>query len=577
MTLTLTIENEPSLPNGAPVSVRLTDRRGIDIGRSATIDWPLPDPTRFISGRHCEVRYRDDGYWLNDLSTNGTFLNDSPRRIQAPYKLRHGDRLAIGSYVIAVSIEADEAPAQDLPETEGIAPAPVGPRDTAELDAQIAEAMTVETAPPYTAAEPRSGPPSAAGPSLGDLLESEPQRRDLVGAAARESAGSQPPFTMVRARGFFAAPAPSLDAAERSDLFGEPVADAAGEASPERPSPAQGKAPGPPAASPACDEAGPGPLKNEAKGLDAEASGAASLDARSQEALAWSAPQRAPQQAADFPPNAPGEKLSREPQNAHAAELQARNLHGLDQQMPDIPSPAPQTTPDPGEFLRRFAKGAGIPENVFARQDGLKVAEDLGALMRMAVEDLTQLLSARFKAKRFARTSSQTMIQALDNNPLKFAPTADDALKIMFGPRTSGYLDARRAFESAFTDLKTHQINTFAAMQQAVRMLVEDFDPKAIEQAAGEDKGLAALFGAHKARLWDLFFARWQAKSLRHEDGLVDAFMLYFAQCYDQAKETKESKGIIISHARLAPGLAFYPSGRKIDRRPGFRALAKRP
>ena len=70
------------------------------------------------------------------------------------------------------------------------------------------------------------------------------------------------------------------------------------------------------------------------------------------------------------------------------------------------------------------------------------------------------------------------MIQALDNNPLKFAPTATDALKIMFGPRTSGYLDARRAFDGAFTDLKTHQIMTFAAMQQAVRMLVEDLDPK---------------------------------------------------------------------------------------------------
>ncbi|MGO9675247.1 MAG: type VI secretion system-associated FHA domain protein [Methylocella sp.] len=119
------------------------------------------------------------------------------------------------------------------------------------------------------------------------------------------------------------------------------------------------------------------------------------------------------------------------------------------------------------------------------------------------------------------------------------APTATDALKIMFGPRTSDYLDARRAFNGAFMDLKTHQIATFATMQQAVRMLVEDLDPKAIEAAAGEDTSLAALFGAHKARLWDLYVARWQAKTLRHEDGLVDAFMFYFAQCYDQGEETK--------------------------------------
>ena len=196
--------------------------------------------------------------------------------------------------------------------------------------------------------------------------------------------------------------------------------------------------------------------------------------------------------------------------------------------------------PSAEEFLRRFAKGAGIPDHIFARQDGLKVAEELGAMMRMAVEDSDALLNARFKAKRFARASSQTMIQALDNNPLKFAPTATDALKIMFGPRTSGYLDARRAFDGAFTDLKTHQIMTFAAMQQRRPHARRGFlDPQAIEAAAGEDKGLAALFGAHKARLWDLYVARWQAKTLRHEDGLVDAFMLYFAQCYDQGKEAK--------------------------------------
>jgi type VI secretion system protein ImpI len=157
--------------------------------------------------------------------------------------------------------------------------------------------------------------------------------------------------------------------------------------------------------------------------------------------------------------------------------------------------------------------------------------------MRLVVENLTQLLSARYKAKRFARTSSQTMVQAFDNNPLKFAPTAEDALKIMFGPRTRGYLDARRALEGAFGDLKTHQIKTFSAMQRAVKMLVEDLDPDEIGSALGPEKGFAALFGNRKSRLWDMYLARWHAKSLRHEEGLVDAFMLYFAECYDESND----------------------------------------
>jgi type VI secretion system protein ImpI len=120
---------------------------------------------------------------------------------------------------------------------------------------------------------------------------------------------------------------------------------------------------------------------------------------------------------------------------------------------------------------------------------------------------------------------------------LKFSPSAEDALRIMFGPRTRGFLDARHAIEGAFADLKAHQVYTFAAMQQAVRMLVEDFDPTAIDIAAGPDHGLSNLLGSRKARLWDLYVARWQAKTLRHDDGLAGAFLRYFGQCFDEAKE----------------------------------------
>lgn len=510
MTLILTIENEQSLPNGAPVSVRLTDRRGIDIGRSASIDWSLPDPTRFISGRHCEVRYRDDGYWLNDLSTNGTFLNDSARRIQAPHKLRHGDRLAIGAYVIAVAIETDGEPESDIVDgadadaaaAESVAAlAPIQPKDAAALDAEIAQAIAIETAsdaapPLQTQPEPQVDATSRTSGSA-SVFELPPVNRG--------GAPAPPPFTMIRARGFPSPPAPFRETAERP-----PEARSFTAPSPEAEGASLVASPPPDAAT-----------TSRAQSPEAETADAPLIDAQEAEARAWKTPERIAQtKILDEPAGACAESPAADV-NAGAAKASSAPAPGLD------------------DFLRSFAKGAGIPEHIFARQDGLKVAEDLGALMRMAVSDLTQLLSARFKAKRFARTSSQTMIQALDNNPLKFAPTADDALKIMFGPRTSGYLDAKRAFEGAFTDLKTHQINTFAAMQQAVRMLVEDLDPKVIEDAAGEDKGLAALFGAHKARLWDLYLARWQAKTLRHEDGLVDAFMLYFAQCYDEAREPK--------------------------------------
>jgi type VI secretion system protein ImpI len=154
--------------------------------------------------------------------------------------------------------------------------------------------------------------------------------------------------------------------------------------------------------------------------------------------------------------------------------------------------------------------------------------------MRLMVENVRQLLNARIEAKRLARSSSQTMIQALDNNPLKFSPSAEEALRIMFGPPTKSYLDARRAFEQGFDDLKAHQIQTYSAMQQALRMLLDDLDPEAIDKDTETDRGIAAMIGSRKARLWDAYMARWQAKTRRQEGGIGDVFMQYFAECYDR-------------------------------------------
>src|SRR4029077_15424816 len=99
------------LPDGGPLSVSVTGKRNIDIGRDSHLDWTLPDPTRFISSKHAEIRYRDGGYWLHDVSTNGTFLNGGDPRMQAPPCLRTGDRFTIGHYIIAAAVDAEQAEA----------------------------------------------------------------------------------------------------------------------------------------------------------------------------------------------------------------------------------------------------------------------------------------------------------------------------------------------------------------------------------------------------------------------------------------------------------------------------------
>ena len=77
--LRLSIENVDRLPDGGPLRIEVKGR-GLDLGRDAHLDWTLPDPGRTVSGKHCEIRFRDGGYWLHDVSTNGTFLDGAEIR-----------------------------------------------------------------------------------------------------------------------------------------------------------------------------------------------------------------------------------------------------------------------------------------------------------------------------------------------------------------------------------------------------------------------------------------------------------------------------------------------------------------
>ena len=46
------------------------------IGRHETNDWVLRDTDRYVSGKHAEIEHRGGTWWVRDLSTNGTFIND---------------------------------------------------------------------------------------------------------------------------------------------------------------------------------------------------------------------------------------------------------------------------------------------------------------------------------------------------------------------------------------------------------------------------------------------------------------------------------------------------------------------
>ncbi len=92
---------------------------GGTIGRSADNDWVLPDPQRYLSAHHARVQFREGNFYIQDVSTNGTYVNDDmeplAKRGSSGYLLGHGDILRMGEYHIVAAVESRKEQEDALP------------------------------------------------------------------------------------------------------------------------------------------------------------------------------------------------------------------------------------------------------------------------------------------------------------------------------------------------------------------------------------------------------------------------------------------------------------------------------
>lgn len=471
MTITLTIDSVDSLPDGGPIKYQARNR-GFEIGRQQHLDWTLPDPSRYISGLHCEVRFERGGYWLYDVSRNGTFLNGSTARMKSPYRLQTGDRLTIGNYIVSVEVEdpgggslataqdfADDpsqrafaTPSDDIWGTGEPAPPPIDRRE-----------LTPEPADRRRAAD-----------FSGQFIEFPDMRPAMT------------PGPLPRGGDPFAPPAATPAPSYPQSPFG------AGTPQPG-PAPAAYVPPAPAFPPPAdlpTPRARPVPVAGESFGSGPQPAPSNPVAVNPAAAFA----------AQPFPPARPA---------AAAGDQQAL-----------------------ARFLQGLATGAGVAPETFATRDPAEVGYEVGEFLRVAVEHLAQLLRARAAAKAMTKSSSRTMIGATDNNPLKFIPSAPEIIDVMFTRRRPGFLGARASLDAGFADLKKHELATYSAMQKALSRLLDDISPEAISAKVG-----SSAFSSKKSRSWDLFEERWEQKTGPHENGMLDVFLAYFAEAYDEASK----------------------------------------
>src|SRR5471030_502311 len=106
MTLRLSVVSEHGIRLGT-ASTKVFGVHGGSIGRGTDNEWILPDPERYLSGKHARVDFRAGAYMLVDTSSNGTYVNGAqvPLGKYHDYQLRDGDYIRLGEYELLVSID----------------------------------------------------------------------------------------------------------------------------------------------------------------------------------------------------------------------------------------------------------------------------------------------------------------------------------------------------------------------------------------------------------------------------------------------------------------------------------------
>ncbi|UTA46614.1 type VI secretion system-associated FHA domain protein TagH [Simiduia sp. 21SJ11W-1] len=594
MDLILTVIADPNGTNMVNHTKAFAKASGT-LGRSDKNDWVLPDPERIISSTHCRVEFTDGKYHLVDTSTNGVFVNEasSPLGNGVKHPLADGDILGLGEYKVRVSLRAPQTPKANLPDgldsvdfldgsdkttfSASMAPQLEAQAKAQQFDDFLEAKPSVKPAPNsdwgFAAGDCVQPTPSATSPtdplSLFDAKPSEP-----MGGFGQQSAtnaggwdddwwkdGSTSDHATPTSHNFQAPAAASPGSTPNQppgDPFAKPFAPAA---QGNNSVPVTGSEPwasGATAPQPSAPYAPAG-----ASTIDALLGGTAPLPTPAASGPAFSTQNNPFAASAAI---AHGAAIT-SPNSINApGETQAISQGAQQATSQPVPVPAPEPQQPPAQAIHganhpaqnlhaaqmnlAAATGSGAEQPALQQALGLSQApsehkgtliNQVAAIVKETTHRLIDLLRARNSIKNELRVQ-RTMIQSVDNNPLKFSANAADALNSMFANNSNAFMSPLEAVQDSFDDLSDHQVAVLAGMRAAYDAMFKHFSPSALESRFNQSNSLLA---SKQAKNWAAYCEHYQALCRDRESTYEDLFGEEFAAAYEkQLTDLKNARAL---------------------------------
>ncbi|MDK2776786.1 MAG: type VI secretion system-associated FHA domain protein TagH [Pseudomonadota bacterium] len=557
MDLVLTVVGCPSHANMLNHTKVFKEKGGV-IGRSDSNDWVLPDAERIVSSRHVEVQFSAGKFFIVDHSTNGTFINDSqsPLGNGNSHELVSGDILNCGEYQLKASLKA---PPAEAPPAAGLGS--VDFLDGDKTTFNHATAARQQAASEAKELDSWLDPQAPRAPVFDDDWGTASQNERHEEHISDPWAASQGPASSVIRGAENLDPLAAFDRTPQASSFSTPAAQTPGwddddwwkSGSVADHAPAdqhqmrvtEQKPFVPPEPAPATP---PPPAQDNPFAASQAGRPEGNDDIDSLFGLASTPPPEVRREVPQTPPPAAADPA---PQVAASDDFFRQSAWNETPraEMPPLSAPespaADAVKPQAGgahfgaDELQQLATLLGVDD---IRSEQLRsLLPEMSSMINETVTRLIDLLRARTAIKNELRVQ-HTMIQTVDNNPLKFSASAADALKVMFAGDRSAFMRPSQAIQDSFDDLSDHQVAVLKGMNAAYEAMLRHFDPENLKRYINAKD---SLLGNREAKQWVAFEQYYDTLKRDYETTYNKLFGEEFARHYErQLSELKNTRAL---------------------------------